>query len=257
MRFKAIIAASAVLGLGLNHVANAADVKVLSAGVMKEIILELVPEYEKRTGNKVTVDVGPAGTLAQRIEGGEAFDLAVITRPLIENLTEKGKIQSGSRTDLAGVGVGVVIKEGTSRPDISSPEAFKQTVLAAKSIAHTDPAAGATSGIYLVKLFERLGIADQVKQKVTLVRGDSSALLVARGEVELAVQQTSEILNVPGTSYVGPLPAEIQNITIYSAGIATNTHQADAARALINLLSGSAAVRLLSAHGLEPVAVIR
>jgi molybdate transport system substrate-binding protein len=254
MRFKSgIVSAVVIFSLAASHTANAAELKVLSAGVMKEVILALVPEYEKKTGNKVVVDVAPAGTLAKRIEAGEAFDVAVITRPVIDSLVEKGKIRSGSRADLACVGVGVAIKEGAPRPDISTPNAFKRTVLAAKSVAHTDPAAGATSGIYLVKLFEKLGIADQVKQKATLVPGGSSAVLVARGEVELAVQQTSEIMNVPGTTYVGPLPAEIQNITIYVAGIGANARDADAAKAFIGLLTGPEAARLLKPHGLEPV----
>jgi len=255
MRPRAGIAAVVILGLAMNHAANAAEVKVLSAGVMKEIIVALIPEFEKQTGHKVMLDVRPAGTLARRIEAGETFDLAVITRPVIESLIEKGKVVSGTRVDLAGVGIGVAMREGAPRPDISSADAFKRTLLAAKSVAHTDPEVGATSGVYLAKLFEKLGIADQVKQKIILVRGGSSALLVASGEVELAVQQISEILNVPGTVYIGPLPAEIQNITVYSAGIGTKARESDAAKTLINLLTSPEAMRFLKSHGLEPAVV--
>jgi len=248
---------SLIFGLILDQAAHAAEIKVLTAGVMKEIILLLKPKFEKQSGHNLTVNVAPAGTLAKRIEAGEVFDLAVITRPAIEILIEKGKIAAGSRTDLAGVGIGVVVKTGAPLPDISTGDSFKRSVLAAKSLTHTDPAAGATSGIYLAKLFERLGIADQVKSKVILVPGGSSALLVARGEVELAIQQISEIFTVPGTTYVGPLPAEIQNITVYSAGVSTNTQQADAARAFIRILTGPEVAGMLKPHGLNPVIVER
>jgi molybdate transport system substrate-binding protein len=232
---------------------HAAEVKVLSAGVMKEVVLTLRSEYEKESGNKVTVDVAPAGTLVKRIEGGEAFDVVVVPRGRLDRLSKDGKVESASRVALAGVGVGVAVKKDAPLPDISTVEAFKRTVLAAKSIAHTDPAAGATSGIYLTQLFEKLGIADRVKPKTTFVRGaGSSADLVARGEVELAVQQASEIVNVPGTVYVGPLPREIQRITIYSGAISANAHEKEAAKAFLSLLAGPRAARLLKPHGLEP-----
>jgi molybdate transport system substrate-binding protein len=200
------------------HTAHAAELKILCAGVMKEVVLTLRPQYEKESGNKLVVDVAPAGTLARRIEGGEPFDIVVVPRAVLARLSEAGKIESASRVDLAAVGVGVAVKEGAPRPDISTVDAFKRALLAAKSIAHTDPAAGATSGIYLTQLFEKLGIADQIKPKIRLVRGGSSADLVARGEAEIAVQQASEIVNVPGTVYIGPLPREIQRISVYGAG---------------------------------------
>jgi molybdate transport system substrate-binding protein len=242
-----------LFGIASLSAAQAAEIKVLSAGVMKDVVLALRSEYEKESGNKLNVDVAPAGTLARRIEGGEPFDIVVVPCAVLERLSGEGKVESGSLVDLAGVGIGVAVKEGAPLPDISTLEAFKRTVLAAKSIAHTDPAAGATSGIYLAKLFERLGIADLIKPKVTLVRGGSSAELVARGEVELAVQQASEIRNIAGTLYVGPLPKEIQSITVYSAGVGAQTHEKKAAKAFVALLSGSQAARLLKPHGLEPV----
>jgi molybdate transport system substrate-binding protein len=242
-----------LLGVALHQAAHAAEVKVLTAGVMKDVVLTLKPQFEKQTGHRLVVDVAPAGMLASRIETGEAFDLAIITRPVIDSLIENGKVARNSRTDLAGVGIGVVVKEGAAVPDISSVDAFRRTLLAATSVAHTDPAAGATSGIYLAQLFEKLGIADQVKAKVTLVRGGSSAPLVASGKVEIAVQQISEILNVPGTRYVGPLPPAIQNVTIYSAGINTEAREGNAATEFVGLLTGPEAIRLLKPHGLEPI----
>jgi molybdate transport system substrate-binding protein len=235
------------------HAAHATELKVLSAGVMKDVVLTLRPQYEKESGNKLVVEVAPAGTLARRIEGGESFDVVVVPRAVLDRLSEAGKIESTSRVDLAAVGVGVAVKEGAPRPDISTVEAFKRALLAAKSIAHTDPAAGATSGIYLTQLFEKLGIADRLKPKIRLVRGGSSAELVVRGEAEIAVQQASEIVNVPGTVYIGPLPREIQRISVYGAGIATNVRDKEAAKALIALLTGPAAARLLKPHGLDPV----
>ncbi|HVT56132.1 MAG TPA: molybdate ABC transporter substrate-binding protein [Xanthobacteraceae bacterium] len=233
--------------------ARAAELKILSAGVMKDVVLTLRLQYEKESGNKLVVDIAPAGTLARRIEGGEPFDVVVVPRAVLDRLSKAGKIESASRADLAAVGVGVTVKEGAPRLDISSVEAFKRALLAAKSIAHTDPAAGATSGIYLTQLFEKLGIADQLRPKIRLVRGGSSAELVARGKAEIAVQQASEIVNIPGTVYVGPLPKEIQRISVYGAAISASASDKKAAQALIALLSGPAAARLLQPHGLDPV----
>src|SRR5712691_954580 len=239
--------------LALSHAAAAAEVKVLTAGAMKEVILALVPEFERTTGHKVMLDNDTAGALSRRIEDGEAVDLAVITPPVIDGLIGKGKLAPG-RTDLATVGIGVAVKEGAPLPDISSVDAFKRLLLAAKLVAQVDPASGGTSGIYLAALYQRLGVADQIKPKLVVVRGGSSAPLVARGEAEIAIQQISEIIAVPGVAYAGPLPQEIQNLTTYSAALGADAKDPEAARTLIASLRGPQAAAVLRLKGMEPAA---
>jgi molybdate transport system substrate-binding protein len=230
---------------------HAAEVKILTAGAMKAVVLELVPQFEKETGHKAVVDNDTAGGLAKRVEGGEAFDLAVITPGVIGDLANKGKVVGDSRVNVARVGVGVVVKEGAPSPDISSLDAFKRTLIAAKSVAYIDPASGGSSGIYLTGLFDKLGIAADIKPKAKLKQGGYVAELIANGEAELGLHQISEILPVKGVKLVGPLPAEIQNYTTYAVAVGTEAKQPDAARALIKLLTGPAAESVLKARGME------
>jgi molybdate transport system substrate-binding protein len=244
---------AALFSLALSQAAAAAEVRVLTAGAMKETILALAPDFERTTGHKVMLDSDTAGELSRRIEGGEAVDLAVITAPVIDALIGKGKLAPG-RVDLATVGIGVVVKEGAPLPDISSIEAFKRLLLAAKSVAQVDPASGGTSGIYLAGLYQRLGIADQIKPKLVFVHGGSSAALVVKGEAEIAIQQISEIIAVPGVTFAGPLPTEIQSTTTYSAALGAHAKEREAANALIALLRGPQAAPLLRAKGMKPAA---
>jgi molybdate transport system substrate-binding protein len=231
--------------------ARAAEVKILTAGAMKAVVLQLVPQFEKETGHKAVLDNDTAGGLAKRIEGGEAFDLAVVTPGVLGELAKKGKVVGDSRVNVARVGVGVVVKDGAPVPDIGSVEAFKRTLLAAKSVAYIDPAAGGSSGIYLSGLFDKLGIAAEIKPKAKLKRGGYVAELIANGEAEIGLHQISEILPVKGVKLAGPLPAEIQNYTTYAAAVGSEAKQADAARALIKLLTGPAADNVLKARGME------
>src|ERR1019366_5463836 len=145
--------------------ASAAEIKVLTAGAYKPVVLALVPAFEKQTGNKVTVDNGTTGQLKKRIEGGEAFDLLVITPAVVDEMIASGKLAAGREVKLASVGIGVVVKEGAPKPDISTVDKFKQALLAAKSVAYIDPASGGSSGIYIDKLLVKLDIADQIRPK--------------------------------------------------------------------------------------------
>jgi molybdate transport system substrate-binding protein len=231
--------------------AKAAEVKVLSAGAMKEVVLAVVPEFEKATGHKVIFANDTAGALSRRILGGEAFDVAVITPAVIDDLVSKGKVAAGSRVNLAQVGVGVMVKAGAPAPDISTVDAFKRTLLEAKSVAYIDPASGGSSGIYLAGLFEKLGIADQIKPKAKLKKGGYVAELLVNGEAELGIHQISEIVPVKGVTLVGPLPKEIQNVTVYAAGMASNVADAEAAKALIKVLAGPSAAAVLSGKGMD------
>jgi molybdate transport system substrate-binding protein len=230
----------------------AAEVKVLTAGAFKQVVMALVPDYEKQTGNKVVVDNDTAGGLQKRIEGGEAFDVAVITPAVVDDLAGKGKIATGSRVNLATVGVGVVVKEGAPKPDIRTVEAFKTALLAAKTVAYIDPASGGSSGIYIDKLLERLGIVDQIRPKAKLKKGGHVADLIVSGEAELGLHQISEIVPVKGAALVGPLPKEIQNTTTYAAGLSASPQNKDAAQALIKVFSGPDAAAVLKSKGMEP-----
>jgi len=245
---------SFALALSLSAVASssAAEVKVLTAGAFKQVVLAVVPDFEKQTGNKVIVDNDTAGGLQKRIESGEAFDVAIITPAIIEGLVASGKIVSNSRVNLATVSIGVVVKEGAPKPDISTVEVFKNALLAAKSVAYIDPASGGSSGIYIDKLLERLGIADQVRPKAKLKKGGYVADLIVSGEAELGVHQISEIVPVKGAVLVGPLPKEIQNTTTYAAGLSAAARNKEAAQALIKTFSGPAAASVFKAKGMEP-----
>lgn len=248
---RAAIIAAALWLAGLPQ-ATAAEIKVLTAGAFKQVVLALVPDFEKQSGHRVTVDNDTAGGLKKRIEGGEAFDVAVITPGVVDDLIAKGKIAAGSRINLASVGVGVVVKEGAPKPDVSTVEAFKRALLAAKSVAYIDPASGGSSGIYIDKLLERLGIADQIRPKAKLKKGGHVADLIVSGEAELGLHQISEIVPVKGAALVGPLPKEIQNTTIYAAGLGASAKNKDAAEALIKAFAGPATAAVLKSKGMEP-----
>jgi molybdate transport system substrate-binding protein len=252
MRMTALSMAVVLMAAASSRGAAGAEIKVLSAGAFKQVLLALLPEFEKQTGHKATIDNDTVGALAKRIEAGENFDLAVLTPGAIDSLSNKGKFVAGSRTNLARVGIGVVVKEGTPKPDIGSDEAFKKALLAAKSIAYIDPAAGGSSGIYVAGLLDRLGIAAEMKGKSKLIPGGRVAEHIARGEAELGIHQISEILPVKGVTLVGPLPADIQSYTVYAAAVGANAKAADAARDLLKALKAPAAADVLKAKGMEP-----
>jgi molybdate transport system substrate-binding protein len=252
MRMTVLSAAILLTAAGAPRGAAAAEIKVLTAGAFKQVLLMLVPDFEKQTGHKVIVENDTVGALAKRIEGGEVFDLAVLTPAAVNDLSSKGKFVAGSRTNLGRVGVGVVVREGAPKPDISSVDAFKKALLAAKSVAYIDPAAGGSSGIYVAGLLDRLGVAAEVKPKAKLIPGGAVAEHIARGEAELGIHQISEILPVKGVTLVGPLPADIQNYTIYAAGLGAHGKESEAAKALLKTLSGPAAADVLKSKGMEP-----
>jgi molybdate transport system substrate-binding protein len=252
MRMTLLGVAMVLMAAGAPRGAAAAEIKVLTAGAFKQVLLVLVPDFEKQTGHKVILENDTVGALTKRIEGGEAFDLAVLTPAAVNDLSTKGKFVAGSRTNLGRVGVGVVVKEGAPKPDISSVDAFKKTLLAAKSVAYIDPAAGGSSGIYVAGLLDKLGVAADVKPKAKLIPGGAVAEHVARGEAEIGIHQISEILPVKGITLVGPLPADIQNYTVYAAGLGANGKESEAAKALLKTLSGPAAADVLKSKGMEP-----
>jgi len=252
MRAMLVGLAMVLIGAGAARPAAAAEIKVLTAGAFKQVLLALLPDFERTSGHKVVVENDTVGALTKRIEGGETFDLAILTPAAVDALASKGKLVAGSRANLARVGIGVVVKEGAPKPDIGSLAAFKQALLAAKSVAYIDPAAGGSSGIYVAGLLDKLGIAAEVKPKAKLIPGGAVAEHVARGEAELGIHQISEILPVKGVTLVGPLPADIQNYTVYAAALGAQAKESDAAKALLKALSGPAAAEVLKSKGMEP-----
>ncbi|HTS39869.1 MAG TPA: substrate-binding domain-containing protein [Xanthobacteraceae bacterium] len=249
MRRLLLIASLLALSAGT---AGAAEIKVLTAGAYKQIVLALQPDFEKRTGHTLIVDNGTVGQLTKRIEEGEAFDVVIASPGALDGLAKKGKIVPGIRVVLARVGVGVMVREGAPKPDIPTVEAFKKSLLAAKSVAYIDPASGGSSGIYLAGLFEKLGIADQLKPKAKLIFGGLVAEHVAKGEAEIGIHQMSEIVPVKGVTLVGALPAEIQNFTTYAGGLGAATGVAEPAKDLIRTLAGPAAAPVLKSKGMAP-----
>jgi molybdate transport system substrate-binding protein len=251
-----IVATTLILAISqmtMTQHAEAASIEIVSGGAFKQVLNALAAQYEKESGNKLDITYQTVGEHLALIRAGkETFDVAVLTPEAIETLVQEGKVVPGSRVDLAKVGVGVVIKAGAPLPDISTVEAFKRTLLAAKSVAYIDPKAGGSSGIYVGRLLERLGIADQVNAKAKLIQGGAVADHVADGEAEIGVHQISEILAVPGVTLVGPLPPAIQNFTVYSAGVGTAAKDGAAARALIKFLSGAHALPIIKAKGMQP-----
>lgn len=240
-----------VMALTATSVAKAAEIKVLTAGAMKAVVLALVPGFERASGHTVVIDNDTVGGLQRRILAGEAFDVGIMTPAIVDGLIQQGKIMNATRSDLARVGMGVAVKDGAPIPDISSTEALKRTLLAAKSIAYIDPKAGGSSGIYFDKLIDRLGIGAEVRAKAMLMAGGYVAERVANGEAELAVHQISEIVPVKGVRLVGPLPADVQNTTIYAGGIAAGARDAAAAKALLAYLAGPSAAQVLKDKGME------
>ena len=250
---RTLMAASwAILALGLwAATADAAEIRLVSAGAVKAIVTELAESFRQETGHTVVATFAPVGEVRQRIAAGEPADVVILTDVALEALAASGVVPAAARRDIAKVGIGVGVREGAAVPDISTVDAFRQALLAAKSIVYVDPARGATSGIHFAGVLQRLGIADAVKDKTLLWPGGASAEAVADGRAELCVQQMSEILPVKGVKLVGPLPREIQKSTVYSAAPLARSTASETARAFIAYLARPAFKAKFAAAGLD------
>jgi molybdate transport system substrate-binding protein len=246
---KSIFIFAATSALLFCGVASAAEIRVISTQATQEAYLELVAQFEKSAGHKVTSDFTGTLNVEKRLAGGEACDLIIMAGPAIDNQIKLGKAVAGSRVDFAKSGVGVAVRKGAAKPDIRSVDAFKKTLLAAKSIGYsTGP-----SGLYMLTVFEKLGIADQVKGKLKQTpSGVFVGTLLATGEAEIGFQQISELVHFAGIDYVGPLPGDLQQMTMFSTGIHAGAKQADAAKALVKFITAPAAASVIRKHGLEP-----
>jgi len=235
------------------QIAKATEIEVISGGAFKQVLNALVAQNQTDSGNTVNVTYRTVGQHLKLLKDGEEkFDVAILTPEAIDGLAAEGKVVAGSLADLARTGIGVVVKESAPRPDIGIVEAFKRTLLAAKSVAYIDPKAGGSSGIYVGKLLERLGIAEAVNAKAVLIHGGAVASHVVDGEAEIGIHQISEILAVKGALLVGPLPAEIQNFTVYSAGLSVAAKHVATANEFVKFLTGPHALPIIKAKGMEP-----
>lgn len=229
------------------------DIKIFCTQGLTGVMTKLGPQFERESGNKLIVTYGPTGGLVARVNRGEVFDVAIVSNTALAELAKQGKVVDQSRTDIARAGIGVAIRKGATRPDISSVEAFKKALLNAKSIAYTNPADGGLSGVYTAELIKKLGITEEVAPKTKLARGGtSSGLLVASGKAEMAIQMTSDLIPVPGIEVVGPLPAAIQNYSVLSAGVSASAAEPMAAKRLIIFLTSPVVTPALRETGLEP-----
>jgi molybdate transport system substrate-binding protein len=247
MKTVSIIAAAGALLL--SAMANAADINVISTQATEEAYKELVAQFEKATGHKVTTFFSGTLNVQKKLAAGEPYDVIIMAGPAIDEQIKLGKAVAGSRVDLAASGTGLAVRKGAAKPDISSVDALRKTLLTVKSIGYsTGP-----SGLYMLTVFEKLGIADQVKGKLRQTpSGVFVGTLIANGDAEVGFQQISELVHFAGIDYVGPLPGDLQRMTMFSAGIHSGAKQADAARALVKFLSAPAAAPLIRKHGLEP-----
>jgi molybdate transport system substrate-binding protein len=236
-RFALSTLAAIPLALSVGH-AGAADINVVGAGAIEEPFEALSAEFSREAGHKVHAIFGPVGGMMTKLKGGEKADVIVLSAAAMDELENAGSLVAGSRVELGHATVGVAVKVGAPQPDFSTPDALKKTLLAARTIAYTNPAAGGTAGIYLNSLLDRLGVAEEVKKKALLqTSGSATAAAVASGAAEIGITFTSELLPNKGVKVVGQMPPAIGLTVAYVAGVSTASQQAEPARALITYMS--------------------
>jgi molybdate transport system substrate-binding protein len=246
-------AVSSLTFTAIAEVATAAEIKILSGSAIETTMAVLVPQFEQSSGHKIAFDFnGAIGAMADRVLKGEAADVVIVSRQQIDALEKAAKVVPGSDTDIAKVGVGLFVRKGAPKPDISSVDAFKSTLLAARSIGWNDPAAGAPVSLYMIGVLERLGIADAMKPKTVAFKQRSERFeAVARGDVEIGFNQISEIIAAPGVDLLGPLPAPIQNYTLFTGGVVATSKEQGAAQSLLRFISSPAAQAIWQARGFD------
>lgn len=256
-----LAAAVCIFGFTAPHVsASAAELKVLSAIGMRQVMLDLGPEFERATGHVLAITFDSTGRIAQRIAGGESIDVVLINQSAIETLQRDGRLVASSVVHIARSIAAVAVRKGAAKPDISSPEAFRRLLLSAKSVARPPPAVGGSSGDHIVEVLERLGIAAEVNAKSVFVLAggpgevaDSAGDAVAKGNADVALHQLQELLAVPGIEIVGPFPGDLQGSFTFSAAIGTSTKEGVGANALIKFLRTPHARAVMKTKGMEPI----
>jgi molybdate transport system substrate-binding protein len=250
MRALAII----IMLLVTTGAARTAEIDAFISTAIKAATDELLPPFERASGHSIRASYAPSGALIPRFDRGEPVDVFLTDAPAIDALIKQGKI-AGGRTDLARTGIGIAVRKGAAKPDVSSPEALKRALLAAKTVGHAAPAGGSITAAHIQGVFQRLGIAALMTPKVKLAAGGPNgrvSVLVSSGEAEIGLQQVSELMSNPEVEVIGMLPAELQLTTIYSAGVTTSAREAEAAKALIRALTAPSAAPAYKAVGLDP-----
>jgi len=248
MRCIAFALGLVVMATGLGN-AQADELKIFGSRVTKMVVGDLGPGYEQASGHKLTVITDVAAVMKRRIEQGEPFDLAVLVNFQADDLIKQGKLVADSRADVMRSGIGVAVRRGAPKPDISTVDAFKRTLLAAKSITYLKEGA---STIHLVKVFDQLGLTDALAAKTVKPATEAVSEMVAAGEVELGIIVIPNMLSVPGAELVGPLPAEIQSWITFTAAVSPNSPNQQAARDVIKLMKSPAGVESIKTKGMEP-----
>lgn len=233
-------------------VAEPAEVTVLTSVALNSALEELGPQFERTTGNKLKIGYGLIVDLKKRIAAGETADVIILSRPVMDELQKQEKFTQAGIADVAGTAVAVAVRAGAPKPDIGSADALKRSLLAAKSIVYADPAKGGASGVHFAHVVDQLGIGEQLKSKTILVPGAQAADVVAKGEAEIGIGQTSEIVPVSGAQLIGPLPGELAKVTEFTAGIGANSKAAEAAMSFILFLKSPAAASVLKSNGFQP-----
>jgi molybdate transport system substrate-binding protein len=248
---KAAVLGAAIAAI-LPSIVDAAEIRFLHTTAIKPAVDQLIPLYEAKTGNKVAASYGPAGAVVQRVRSGEAFDVLIATSSQIADLEKQGIVAQATKHDLAKVGIGVYVKKGATKPDVSTVDRFKETLLKAKAIAYIDPASGGASGIYISGLMTRLGIADELKLKSRSPKVVAEVFdSVASGQADLGLGQLSEIVIDPRIELAGMLPQEIQNITLFAVGVSGKTQVQEATAALARFLADPTSQDAFKKFGFE------
>jgi molybdate transport system substrate-binding protein len=225
----------------------------LSGSCIMEVVHDLGLMFERATGHTLAITFGTVGTIVNRVREGESADVVIVTRQGFDSLVKDGKVSADHITVVARGGIGIAVRKGAPKPDISTPEALKGALLAARSITYLDPAAGGTSGPHFAKVLERLGIADAMTSKTILHRNAAAAAaLLINGEAEIGVNVIQELLPIVGIELVGPLPGELQLSIVYAASVMSGAKDAAAAKALVDFLRTPEAAAVIKSKGMEP-----
>ena len=237
----------------------AQELKVLSAVGMRQVMVALAPTFERETGHKLALTFESGAVIARRVQDGEAADIVIIPRAAIDDLVRAGAVAATSVIDVASSTVGVAVRKGTPKPDISSPEAVRRTLLTAKSIARPDPSLGGSSGVHIAQVLEHLGIAEELRSRTILAsrpdrEQEMPGSFVASGRAEIALHQIQELMTVPGNEIVGPLPGDLKGAFLFSAGLRAGSKHEDAGRQLLDVLKRPETLALINSTGMEPAA---
>ena len=236
-----------------SNLAGASEIKVFSTTGVKGVLEELIPKFEKTSGHSLNVTWSTAALLTKRVEAGEQADALVLIKNNVESLLKEGKIVPGTETLFGQSIFAVGVKTGTPKPDVSTPDAFKKSLLSAKVVSYSNPASGGASGVYIAKQIDKMGIADQLKDKTKFPpSGGFSGTLLVSGDADIAIQSKPELLSIPGVEVVGPLPGDMAFTVVYAAGVQSGAAQADVAKAFVNFLKSSEAQAVFKAKGYDP-----